>query len=251
MMAPGGCAGCSQGCADCGSPCCEDSFLSRLRARFQRQSSCCENPCDECGKGPGLLDRLRARFQRNDCCGGCNDCGQPASMHPAKGPEGERLKMPKDGDKKGKDGDDKKGKVGDDDKKGKVDDKDVKQGQSAPPIRELTPASKGEKEIPNPFELDRRYESRVHHAADYSNLTGQLFYVHADGGLWVLRYAPLATEDANGGGVVLARDRGMDSYRDGDLVTVHGEVLRARGSIYLGAPLYRASSIRLVDRAQP
>src|SRR5260370_62756 len=74
----------------------------------------------------------------------------------------------------------------------------------------------------SPFELSRRFEKRVDHAADYSQLTGQLFYVHADGGLWVLRYAPLDTEDRNGGGVILARDRSMASYRGGDLVTVRG-----------------------------
>jgi len=40
----------------------------------------------------------------------------------------------------------------------------------------------------------------------------------------------------------------MDSYREGDLVTVKGEILQEKGSLYLGAPLYRASSIELVDR---
>jgi hypothetical protein len=105
-----------------------------------------------------------------------------------------------------------------------------------------------EQETKNPFELDRRYETRVSRAADYSWVTGQLSYVHADGGLWVLRYAPLWKEDANGGSVILARDRQMDSYREGDLVKVHGEILNQKGSIFLGGPLYRAQSIELIDR---
>ncbi|HWG42228.1 MAG TPA: hypothetical protein VN688_05530, partial [Gemmataceae bacterium] len=115
---------------------------------------------------------------------------------------------------------------------------------------EVTPTSSNtfDKESKNPFELDRRYESRVGRAADYSWVTGQLFYVHADGGLWVLRYAPLSQEDANGGSVVLARDRQMDSYREGDLVKVQGEILNQKGSIFLGGPLYRTQSIQLVDR---
>ena len=100
----------------------------------------------------------------------------------------------------------------------------------------------------NPFELDRRYETRVGRAADYSWVTGQLYYVHADGGLWVLRYAPLWKEDSNGGSVVLARDRQMDSYREGDLVKVHGEILNQKGSIFLGGPHYRVQSIELIDR---
>jgi hypothetical protein len=106
------------------------------------------------------------------------------------------------------------------------------------------------KEGKSPFELSRRNEARVDRAADYSWLTGQLFYVHADGGLWVLRYAPLSKEDGNGGGVVLARDDKLDSYRDGDLVRVRGELLGERGSKLLGAPLYRARAIELLDRGQ-
>jgi len=117
---------------------------------------------------------------------------------------------------------------------------------------DVTPTSSSnaiELETKNPFELDRRYETRVGRAADYNWVTGQLFYVHADGGLWVLRYAPLWKEDANGGSVVLARDRQMDSYREGDLVKVHGEILNPKGSIFLGGPQYRVESIELIDRS--
>jgi len=103
-------------------------------------------------------------------------------------------------------------------------------------------------ESKNPFELSRRYENRVSSAADYSSVTGQLFFVHADGGLWVLRYAPLWKEDTNGGSFVLARGTAMDSYREGDLVTVQGEILSQKSSVFLGGPLYRMSSINLVDR---
>jgi hypothetical protein len=116
---------------------------------------------------------------------------------------------------------------------------DVKPASASEPV---------EKETKSPFEISRRYESRVGFAPDYSWLTGQLFYVHADGGLWVLRYAPLSTEDANGGGVVIARDLPMDSYRDGDLVTVRGALLGQKSSIFLGGPLYRGKTIELVER---
>ena len=42
----------------------------------------------------------------------------------------------------------------------------------------------------------------------------------------------------------------MDSYKEGDLVTVTGEVLNdgQRASKFLGGPLYRTTSIKLVDR---
>jgi hypothetical protein len=127
-------------------------------------------------------------------------------------------------------------------------DKPAKQVQAieAAPVSPYAPnATQGK----SPFELCRRYELRVEHAADYSSLTGQLFYVHADGGLWVLRFAPLSQEDRLGGSVVLARDLRMDDYREGDLVTVHGEILSTeRSSVFLGGPRYRAQSIRLIDR---
>jgi hypothetical protein len=119
---------------------------------------------------------------------------------------------------------------------------------SIPMPTTITPVSAGS-ETKSPFELSPRYESRAGHAPDYSWLTGQLFYVHADGGLWVLRYAPLSTEDSNGGGVVLARDLRMDSYRDGDLVTVHGQLLGQKSSIFLGGPLYQGKSIELIERS--
>src|SRR5262249_42448535 len=106
----------------------------------------------------------------------------------------------------------------------------LKQVQSLVPQQAAPALSAPATETKNPFELDRRYESRVARAPDYGWLTGQLFYVHADGGLWVLRYAPLWKEDPNGGSVVLARDLRMESYREGDLVTVHGELLSQQRS---------------------
>ncbi|MGL4554934.1 MAG: hypothetical protein ACRC33_27520, partial [Gemmataceae bacterium] len=122
---------------------------------------------------------------------------------------------------------------------------------SAPAVPTITPASaKTETGASNPFDLDRRYDSRVAHAADFSSLTGKLTYVHADGGLWVLRYASIGTEDANGGAVILASDRRMASYREGDLVTVSGRVLDKKGSSRLGAPLFQANDITLVERAR-
>ena len=115
----------------------------------------------------------------------------------------------------------------------------------------VTPAAaRVETEAKNPFDLARRYEMRVNHAADYSRLTGQLFFVHTDGGLWVLRYSPLSREDVNGGSVILTRDRQMTSYREGDLVTVEGKIISQKGSARLGAPLYRVQTIRLVDRPE-
>jgi len=210
--------GCGNDCGTCGTSCCDDgcgrSSGGRLRGLFSKHKGgdCCDS-CNTCGSGCGT-----------GCAnGGCANGGYaapagaaPAGAEPIAPPktEGEPKKMPESGN------------------------------QAMKQVQIITPAS----EINNPFELHRRHESRVAHAPDYSWLTGQLFYVHADGGLWILRYAPLWQEDQNGGSIVLARDLRMGNYHEGDLVTVHGEILSKKGSVFLGGPLYRAQSIELVDR---
>ena len=254
----GGC-GCGEKASSCGCGCEEkEGLLSKLRGKFSGGCGCGEKASScGCESGPSMWERLKSRFKHSECgCeSGCSSCGgsysgsyggsygAPAYGAPAYGapvtspmpPAGEPVKPPKDLDP------------------GKKLPEGGKKEAKAPAVFEVAPASVQviEKESHNPFELDRRYQARVDRAADYGWLTGQLFYVHADGGLWVLRYASLSTEDTNGGGVVLARDLSMDSYREGDLVKVHGEILNQKGSAYLGAPLYRATSIELVERAQP
>jgi hypothetical protein len=90
---------------------------------------------------------------------------------------------------------------------------------------------------------------RVGHEHDYSWITGYLYYVHTNGGQWVLRYADLGQQDRYGGSVVLTPTVGMQHYREGDLVTVHGEVLReGRATHALGGALYRAHMITMVER---
>jgi hypothetical protein len=98
----------------------------------------------------------------------------------------------------------------------------------------------------------KKYEDRVGHEKDYSWVTGHLFYIHADGGRWVVRYALPDELDKFGGSVVLAPGVEMRNYREGDLVCVYGDVLdEGRTSRSLGGPLYRVNVIALVDRADP
>jgi hypothetical protein len=121
------------------------------------------------------------------------------------------------------------------------------------PRPSVTPASatSNETDLNRPFEPSRRRDERAGHAADYSRLTGQLYRAHVDGGLWVLRYAPLGQEDKHGGSVILTNDRQLGSYKEGDLVTVHGSIVSERASTRLSGPLYRLSTIELVDRPLP
>jgi hypothetical protein len=267
----GGYAPVMDGCDTCGSG--GGGFFGRFRGGHKGGYDCgcdCGVVSDGgcCSSSGGLFGRFRHHKRGGDCgcggdigCDGCDGCGSPGFggasaplSHAPYGavqpygtgltpygtpgtmpPAGEPIKLPKDATTPSK----------------KLPSGGTSRQVAPPPLEAAPSTSKtNETETKSPFELDRRYETRVERAADYSWLTGQLFYVHADGGLWVLRYAPLWKEDPNGGSVVLARDRQMDSYREGDLVTVHGEILSSKGSPYLGGPLYRAQSIQLVDRPQ-
>jgi hypothetical protein len=113
----------------------------------------------------------------------------------------------------------------------------------------LSPVVDVPKPVRNPSEISKEYLPRVGHDADYRHITGQLAYVHADKGLWVVRYAPVDREDRYGGSVVLAPVINMDNYQDGDLVTISGEILNdGRATRYLGGPAYRTQSMLLEDR---
>jgi hypothetical protein len=86
-------------------------------------------------------------------------------------------------------------------------------------------------------------------ADDGSWVIGQLFYIHEDGGTWIVRYAPYSKEDRYGGEVILAHGVDMSNLREGDLAYVRGEIIKeSRASKYVGGPLYRASSVTLNER---
>jgi hypothetical protein len=97
-----------------------------------------------------------------------------------------------------------------------------------------------------------KYQSRVGHESDYSWITGHLFFVHANGGRWVVRYSLPSEIDKFGGSVVLAPGVEMKNYREGDLVCVTGDVLsEQRFSPSLSGALYRVNTITLLERADP
>jgi hypothetical protein len=101
-------------------------------------------------------------------------------------------------------------------------------------------------------EVGKKFQEKVGCAPDHSWITGQLFYVHTDGGRWVLRYTSVGEQDKYGGSVVLAPGVDMKNYREGDLVSVNGKVLSdARTSHHLPGALYQATSVSLIERADP
>jgi hypothetical protein len=97
-----------------------------------------------------------------------------------------------------------------------------------------------------------KYQDKVGHETDYSWVTGHLFYVHVDGGKWVVRYAAPDEVDRSGGSIVLTPTVEMRNFREGDLVNVYGEILDGgQAARPLGAALYRVKSIQMVERADP
>ena len=94
------------------------------------------------------------------------------------------------------------------------------------------------------------FQKKIGHGDNYEWITGQLSYMHVDGGVWVVRYAGLEEEDRFGGSVVLAPAVSMKNFREGDLVRVHGEVLdQGHSSHHLGGPLYRVNSVQILERS--
>jgi hypothetical protein len=102
------------------------------------------------------------------------------------------------------------------------------------------------------LQVAKRYENQIGHETDYSWITGHLFYVHADGGRWVVRYALPDEVDKYGGSVVLAPGVEMKNYREGDLICIYGQVIHEGPfSASLRGALYRVDSILMIERADP
>src|SRR5262249_18838611 len=127
---------------------------------------------------------------------------------------------------------------------------------AAPPVATVqTGASEGVTEVRTAYRPEaqlpaEKNQDKVGHEQDYSWITGQLTYVRADGGRWVLRYGHPEENDKYGGAVTLAPTVEMRNYRDGDLVCVFGQVIdEGRSSRSLSSPLYRVNSISMVERA--
>lgn len=110
-----------------------------------------------------------------------------------------------------------------------------------------TPAAPATLDLP----ITDKFKTKIGHEADYSWLSGQLYRLQAgSGALWVVRYANADEQDSHGGSVLLAPAIDMRNFRDGDLVSVKGQILNGgRKSEQIACPVYRASDVSLVERA--
>jgi hypothetical protein len=102
------------------------------------------------------------------------------------------------------------------------------------------------------FPLKEGFRDRVGREKDFSWLTGQLHYLHAEGGIWVIRYAAPEEGDAFGGKLVLDIPFNMKNFREGDLVSVRGKVVpQGHPSRLVGGPTYRVDHIDMIERGEP
>jgi hypothetical protein len=131
-------------------------------------------------------------------------------------------------------------------------------GQTAPgPKAQTVPqapvAQASHTPAPPPLNLpvNEKYREQIGHETDYSWITGQLYRLDADRPLWVVRYATEDIQDTHGGSVVLVSSVDLRNYRNGDLVSLQGQILNGGArSDQVGAPLYRVSDINLIERGE-
>jgi hypothetical protein len=194
----------------------ECGFWKRCRARFQRNCDC------NCDERPGLWQRMCERIScLRKSCGCSDDAGscQPGGDHDG-GPSIEPIKkMPT---------------------AVKVSEPPVnrvpqkQQSADSLTITTFRPATTSRAIAP-------RFADKVGHEADYSWITGQL---RKDNGRWVLHYATPETVDRFGGSLPFFANADMSRFHDGDLVSVHGQLLTSGTS-----PMYHATSVDLVESA--
>jgi hypothetical protein len=121
--------------------------------------------------------------------------------------------------------------------------------QGTPPAGTQQPPLAQTASIQVPTAIQKRYAEKVGHENDYSWITGQLYYIEADGGRWIVRYATADTEDRYHGNILLPPDVNMRNFRSGDLVSVQGEVLNGGIPSRIGeAPFYKVNSIDVIER---
>jgi hypothetical protein len=113
-----------------------------------------------------------------------------------------------------------------------------------PPPKEVLPAAcKEEDSVRRRSFADITAKPGFGHAADYCWLVGELQYVHVRKA-WRLRYASVDEEDRYGGSVTLVEMGSMDSYSNGQMVRVEGQLLDSESRE--PSPTYRVRSMQVV-----
>jgi hypothetical protein len=80
------------------------------------------------------------------------------------------------------------------------------------------------------------------HAADYSSVTGELYF-EKDSKTWTVRYLSVDEDDRYGGKVTLA-DGSMENLKSGQMVRVEGQM--ADPESHQACPTYKVQSIKAV-----
>jgi hypothetical protein len=101
------------------------------------------------------------------------------------------------------------------------------------------------------FPIKPEFRMKVGHDADYRSITGQLYHLYSDGGLWLVRYGSMEGGDRNGGMVLLDSSSDLKDLHEGDLVRVHGHLCpEKQGSMMVNAPVYKADGVDLIQHGE-
>lgn len=103
--------------------------------------------------------------------------------------------------------------------------------------------------MPSGVQLSAKDLEKCGHEQDYSWITGKL--VQQAGNHWMIRYAGPYEVDQFGGALVLASLPEMSTYREGDIVCLHGKVLGGSHGSGHATGVYQVSSINLIEHAGP
>lgn len=99
-----------------------------------------------------------------------------------------------------------------------------------------------------PVDVRREFQNKVGHAEDYRWVTGQLFFLASDN-LWAVRFTSPNEPEQFGGCAVLAPGLEMGNAKDGDLVSVNGQVIpNVQGSRTVNSCFYKATNITPLER---
>ncbi len=124
--------------------------------------------------------------------------------------------------------------------------------QSAAPPAPLAQASHKPAAAPPRLNLPVRepYRDKIGHDGKYGWVTGQLVRLQSDRDLvWVVVYATPEVVDPHGGCLLLNPAVDMMNFRDGDLVSVRGELLNGgQPTQHFGMRMYRAAEVNLIER---
>jgi len=117
-------------------------------------------------------------------------------------------------------------------------------------VTQVTYRTPADQPASNGPEVRKEFQNKVGHAEDYAWITGQLMYAQVNGGIWVVRYATPNEPDQFGGFAILGSGVELRGCKEGDLVSINGQVTGSVKGSSVDGCYYKLSAISLIERAK-